>query len=510
MKAERTPNILLIMADQLPASTIGSYGHPVVRTPNLDMLAENGVLFENCYCNSPLCAPSRASLFTGRLISNIGVYDNGCELPASVPTFVHHLRRAGYETTLSGKMHFIGPDQLHGFENRLTTDIYPSSFIWSPDWSRGPQLNQGSNVRQIRDAGICSWSLQLDYDEEVQFRAMECLRQQARSLQDKEASPFFLCVGYTHPHDPFIITPEWWDLYSGKEIDLPVIPKQPTEEMHPYVQWLQIHHGVDVYPLTEREILNARRAFYGMVSYFDDLVGQLLRELCRLGLERDTIVIVTSDHGEMLGEHGMWFKRTFHENSTRVPMLVSWPGTLPKGRRVEEIVSLVDIFPTLCAIGDAEAGLSFQESIDGDSFASLLIQDDPNWKDSAVCEYCGEGTIKPMRMLRQGRYKYVHVASQEALLFDLLTDPDELNNLSGVPEFAKVEQELRAQALTGWDDLRVETEVIRSQQCRVLLSDALSRGCQTSWDWQPVIDASCQYVRVDSQKENELSRYPRV
>ena len=253
------------MADQLAANAVGAYGNTLVQTPNLDALARDGVLFQSAYCNCPICGPSRASLCTGQLVSEVGAYDNGCDFPASTPTFMHHLRRAGYETRLAGKMHFVGPDQFHGFEKRLTTDIYPSSFAWTPDWTRGAYPNPGSSVEQLHAAGKCTWSMQLDYDEEVTFRALESLRDFSRRPANEA---FFLCASYTHPHDPFIINDPWWSIYDSATVDLPTVPARRIEDLHPYNQWLQIHHRVPEFPPDEASIRNARRAYYGMVSYY--------------------------------------------------------------------------------------------------------------------------------------------------------------------------------------------------------------------------------------------------
>ncbi|MFC1805600.1 sulfatase-like hydrolase/transferase, partial [Planctomycetota bacterium] len=257
------PNVLMIMADQLPAAALGAYGHPLVRSPSIDALAAEGVRFDHCICNSPLCAPSRASMVTGLLPCRTGVFDSGCELPAQVPTVMHHLRRAGYRTILSGKMHFVGPDQLHGFDERLTTDIYPSFFHWTPNWRKGVYPNPGTSVVGLKDAGRCRWNMQLDYDEEVHFRALERLRAIARDRADRR--PFFLCVSYTHPHDPFIVPRKYWDLYDHDAIDVPAARPQPMARMHAFNRWLQVHHEIDRYPPSEELIRRARHAFYGMI-----------------------------------------------------------------------------------------------------------------------------------------------------------------------------------------------------------------------------------------------------
>ena len=208
-----TPNILLIQADQMAGPALPMYGHPVVKTPHLQRLAENGTVFQNAYCNNPVCAPSRFSMMSGRLSSKIGAYDNASEFPASIPTFAHYLRDLGYKTCLSGKMHFVGPDQLHGFEERLTTDIYPSDFGWTPDWSQTdhPFAPSVMSLRGVVEAGLCKRSLQLDYDDEVGFLAVQKIYDYAR---DKDRSPFFLTASFTHPHNPFTITREYWNRYA--------------------------------------------------------------------------------------------------------------------------------------------------------------------------------------------------------------------------------------------------------------------------------------------------------
>jgi choline-sulfatase len=469
-------NILMIMADQLAGPALPAYGHPIVRTPHLDALAARGAVFENCYCNNPLCVPSRQSMVTGRLASTIGSYDNAAELPAGVPTFVHHLRRGGYRTILAGKMHFVGPDQLHGFEERLNSDIYPATFEWTPDWRRGLYGNPGTSARKLQQSGPADWTEQLTYDEDSQRRVLERLEGLAKGQGGR---PFFLCVSYTHPHDPYVITPKYWDLYKDAEIGMPAAPATPFDAMHPYCQWLHIHHEIDKYPPSAERILASRRAYYGMLSYVDDKVGELLAALDRLGLRDETMVIFTSDHGDMMGEHGMWFKRTYHEWSTRVPLIICKPGVRP-GHRVRQIVSLVDLFPTLLDW----AGLPPAEHpLDGQSFAAGLGGALTGWKDSAMIEYMGEGMLAPMRCIREGRYKYVHVHGYPPLLFDLQADPLEASNLAGRPELAGTEAQLRAAVLKDFDFDAVHAAVLRSQQDRLMMWDALSLGQQHPWAW---------------------------
>jgi choline-sulfatase len=476
------PNIVMIMADQFVFNAIGALGHPVVQTPNIDRLVQSGVTFENCYCNSPICVPARASLLSGKHIGKLGVYDNGSELPAGVPTFVHHLRRGGYETVLSGKMHFIGPDQLHGFEHRLTKDVQPSSFALTPDWSKGVYANPGTGVKRLKQSNVCEWNKILDYDEKVLHRALEQIR--AFSMK-KDQDPFFLCASFFHPHDPFEITEEFWDMYRDHHIALPDVPAEPLDDMHPFNQWIQIHHEIDTCELTEEEIVKNRRAYYGMITYFDHKIGQIIDELERKCMMENTIIVVTSDHGEMLGEHGMWFKRTFYDQATKVPLIMSFPDHYSAGKRVNKIVSLADLSATLMKIGDVPECDDWISELDGDSFESLLFGDDENWKDEAICEYYGEGPIQPMVMLRKGRYKYVYVHEHEPLLFDMEKDPYEVHNLAQLTEYKHSIDEFQKRIATDFDMERIRKDVIHSQQERIMVAESLQIGEKTSWDHKP-------------------------
>ncbi|MDP6038138.1 MAG: choline-sulfatase [Candidatus Latescibacteria bacterium] len=488
---ESRPNILMIMADQLPAQTIGAYGHRMVKTPHMDALVERGTVFDSAYTNCPICSPSRASMCTGQYVSKIGAFDNGTDFLSSTPTFMHHLRRAGYQVVLSGKMHFVGPDQMHGFERRLTPEIYPSSFVWTPDWTKGAYHNPGTAVDQVLESGLCDWSMQLDYDEEVSFRALEALRDFAR-----KEDPFFLCASYTHPHEPFYTTREWWDLYDRDAIDMPAVGAILIEEMHPYDQWLQIHHMVDVYEPDEASIRNARHAFYGMVSYFDHQVGRLVRELERLGLAENTVIVVTSDHGEMLGEHGMWYKRTYFDPSTRVPLIFCEPG-VQEGQRVREAVSLVDLFPTFLDLGGLKDFEAVQETVDGDSLCEVLAGNRSDWKDFALSEYYSEGVCQPMRMGVSGGLKYVYVHDEIPQLFDLRNDCNEESNCVDDLAYADRLDVLKRQVHEGWDPVAMRKEVVASQQRRHVINEAQ----KDTWDVQPSFDASKQYVRGEGASD---------
>ncbi len=485
-RASEQPNIVLIMADQWTYDTLGAMGNETVRTPHIDALARGGVLFERCYCNSPLCVPSRGCLMTGRHAGRIDMFDNASELAAGTPTFAHHLRRCGYDTVLTGKMHFIGPDQFHGFEKRLLTDIYPATFTLTPDWSRGVYANPGSSVSRITDSGPCTWNLQLEYDEEVLHTSRQYLRSYATD-GNRRAKPLFLCASFTHPHDPFEITAPYWDLYDGADLPLPRSAAEPVSDMHPYDQWIQAHHEVGSHPLSDDRIRRARRGYYGMVSYFDHAVGTILNELAALDMRENTVVIVTSDHGEMLGEHGMWFKRTFHENAVRVPLVISRPATIPAGVRRDEVVSLVDLSATLLDLAGVPDAEEWVDRMDGESFRGLLepsartASAPGEWKNEAFCEYYGEGPIEPFAMLRRGRWKYVAVNREAPLLFDLDSDPCETTNCATDPAHSAVREAMAAEVDRRVDLPAMSQRVRDSQKERLMVHEALTTGEARLW-----------------------------
>ena len=314
--ATRKPNFLLIQADQLAPQFLAAYGHPLVKTPNIDRLAEQGVVFDAAYTNAPLCAPSRFVMMSGRLPSRIAAWDNAVEFSSEIPTFAHYLSAEGYRTCLSGKMHFIGPDQLHGFGERMTTDVYPLDFTRHPEWDRpNAKLDWYHNMEVVTKAGICTRAMYMDYDDEVIFRAKRFLFDHAR--EDPER-PFLLTVSMIQPHDPYLCREEHWNLSRDDEIDLPRVPLESVEE-DPHSARLRFSYGASELDPEEETIRDVRHAYYGSISDIDDRVGELLKALEGAGFRDNTIVVFTSDHGDMLGERGMWFKMSFLENSSRVP-----------------------------------------------------------------------------------------------------------------------------------------------------------------------------------------------
>lgn len=498
------PNIVVVMADQLAPQFTGAYGHRIARTPHLDALAARGMRFDAAYCNSPLCAPSRFAFMSGQLISRIAAYDNASEFKATVPTFAHYLRSLGYRTCLSGKMHFVGPDQKHGFQDRVTTDIYPSDFAWTPDWEAHDERIEKwyHNMQTVKESGLAQATFQIDYDDEVGFAARRWLFDRARDRAAGDRTPFAMVASFIHPHDPYVARPEWWNLYSDDEIDMPAFVP-PLEAQDPFSRRLMDGIEASYVPLTEEEVRRARRAYLANVSYFDSKIGEIVRTLKETGEIDNTVVIVTADHGDMLGERGLWYKMNFFENSARVPLVMAGPG-IAQGT-AGNACSLVDMLPTLIEIAGGDESI-LGEPVDGRSLMPLARGEaDP--VDEAIGEYCAEMTPSPVFMIRRGCYKYIHCDPDPPQLYDLAEDPLEMKNLATDAAQHEVAAAFAAEVAARWDSEALRRQVIATQKSRRALHAAMEAGAGEDWDYNPPSDASQQYVRNHMDWTVAAARY---
>jgi len=495
------PNILLLMVDQMTASAMSIYGNRVCQMPNMDRLAERSTVFDHAYTHSPLCAPARFALLSGRESSRINAFDNASEFPASQPTIAHYLRQLGYWSGLCGKMHFIGPDQVHGFNERITTDVYPSSFAWVPHWDKGAgYITSGVTCGSVIESAPCIRSMQMDYDDEVEYRGIQRLYDLARTPAHL---PFFQTISFTHPHHPFTISQDYWDRYRHEDIDMPRVGEIAFEQLDYHSRGLYFAHGRHLHEITDTHVRNARHAYYGMLSYVDDKIGRILDTLEVTGLAQDTLVIFTSDHGEMLGERGMWHKHHFFESASRVPLCFSLPGEIEPGR-VDAVVSHIDILPTLMDwLGAGEV------ITDGDSFAGALRGDGLAAERTVFADYLAIGPCVPCRMVRRGDFKYMYTHGKQAQLYNLAQDPDELVNLVGDPEHQMLAADLLALLQRDWDPDEVDARVRRSQRQRIAINR--SPGPQPSWDFVFRKGDETRFVRnreVDGTKGRY--RLPRI
>lgn len=497
------PNILIFMVDQLNGTLFPDGPADWLHTPNLKKLAERSVRFQNTYTASPLCAPGRASFMSGQLPSRTGVYDNAAEFASDIPTYAHHLRRAGYHTCLSGKMHFVGPDQLHGFEERLTTDIYPADFGWTPDYRKpGERIDWWyHNMGSVTGAGVAEISNQLEFDDEVAYHAVRKVYDYARQKEDR---PWCLTVSFTHPHDPYVARRKYWDLYEDCEHLEPVVADLGYEQHDAHSKRIFDANDWRSFDIKTEDIRRSRRAYFANISYLDDKIGEVLEALEKS--RQEAIILFVSDHGDMLGERGLWFKMSFFEGSSRVPLMIAADGFEPG--LVNAPVSTLDVTPTLAAL----AGLSLDEILpwtDGESLIDLMNggeRDNP-----VLMEYAAEGSQAPLVSMRYQKWKYNRCTLDPDQLFDLEADPHELKNLADNPAQAGTVMALRTKSERRWDLDAFDQAVRESQARRWVVYDALRNGAYYPWDYQPLQKASERYMRnhLDLNDLEENQRFPR-
>lgn len=486
MKKE-PPNILLIMADQMTPFMLEACGGSGAKTENMTKLAARSANFTTTYTPSPICVPARSCFMTGLYTSTTGCYDNGDPYPSFIPTFAHYLTNAGYETVLSGKMHFVGADQLHGFERRLNTDVYPSGFIWS--YPLPPEDDPTFRVFDFAPQYMAEnigpgWSQELQYDEETHFKSLDYLRH----VPDK---PWMLTVSFTNPHPPYKVPKKYWNIYRDTDIPLPEYPNNMDEKYSDYDRAIRRWHGLHLKGDEVRKPENQiamRRGFAALAHYVDDKIGELLDVLEENGLRDETIVIFTSDHGEMLGEKGMIQKRSLYEWSSRIPLFIDIPGAAPV--QIDTPVSLLDVPATLIDIaGQAPVrpmeGRSLLPAIHGAELEVVPV----------ISEYHGEGIMRPSFIVRLGDWKYHYCQGSKARLFNIAEDPDEWYDRVGDPEIAKIELELDQVITGGYFDLeKISQDVWERLPMKKVVNDAM-KASSTHWDYQVDQNASTQFIR---------------
>ena len=434
----KKPNVLLIMTDQQRWDTLGCYGNEVMETPNLDYLAANGTVFENGYTCTPSCIPARATLLTGQDPWNTGILGMGAgQGPAQLleNTLPESLANAGYHTQCVGKMHVHPQRSLQGFHNILLDE---SSRVVDPgfesDYVKWFNANRPAEVGR-EDHGIDwnswmsrSWHLP-EYLHPTAWTAQESIRFLKRRDPTK---PFFLKTSFARPHSPYDAPPYYFDLYDKKEI-----PEAQIGE------WAQVHdvpkdatdpnawHG----KRKDEEIRRARVSYYGNISFIDHQIGCILRELRKCQQLDNTVIIFSSDHGDMMGDNNLWRKTYAYEGSAHVPFIV-W---LPKEMR-EKIqersgapVCLQDIMPTIL---DA-CGVEIPDTVDGKSVLPLVRGEDTDWRQYVHGEHTAAySPTNEMQYLTDGNWKYIWLPrTNQEQLFDLKTDRYETRDLAADPQY---------------------------------------------------------------------------
>ena len=352
-------NIVFLFSDEHAGSVMGNSGHPVVQTPHLDRLSEQSYTFDNAYCNYPICTPSRLSMLTGRYPHQIEAWDLGAIADRRYETWGDYFAKADYETVLCGRTHFNGTDRLLGFSYRMLDDLHRWRHTTGRPPRRGPDARRGSNSH-VTECGPGDHE-HTRYDRNVTDLAVDFLREKAASSDEK---PFLLYCGFMHPHFPLIAPPEFYSLYDPDTLELPETWNERLESQHPIIQHHRWAWRNDI-PPPEATVRCALAAYYALVSALDAQIGRILEAIDTSPLREDTVVIYTSDHGEMAGHHGIWQKQCFYEPAVKVPLMLRLPSG--ETRRVAQNVSLVDVLPTLLEV----AGLETPSDLPGDSLLEI-------------------------------------------------------------------------------------------------------------------------------------------
>ena len=424
------PNILLIMSDEHDPAVTGCYGHPHIETPHLDRLASEGTTFDNAYTACPICVPARMSFMTGQYVHQIGTYDNGSPLAGTIPTMGSYLEAAGYETAACGRTHFIGPERLHGFGVRLMDDAEKWKHWSMSAPSRTPNNRRGSNSHVTECGPGENW--QIDYDSTATDLSERFLKSRAQ-YPDR---PFFLYTGFMNPHFPLLCPREYFDRYYPDRVILPHTRTEPCDTQHPSIQqlryWLRNEE-----PLSDDISTTATAAYYGLISFTDDLIGRLLDIIDNSFLRDNTVVIYVSDHGEMGGHHGIWQKQCFYEHAVRVPMIIRHPNA-SGNQRIAAGANLIDILPTLLDLAEQDPaplpGSSLRPAILGHPFPDRPI----------FSEYHALGALTGGFMIKKGAWKYIHYVGLPDQLFNVANDPEEIEDRADDPTCADILSDLRA------------------------------------------------------------------
>ena len=473
------PNILFLFSDEHSYRCLSLLERPTgepVHTPTLDGLAEHGAYFSSAYCQSPLCTPSRICLLTGRSPMTSGGWANGSYLRPEIPTIPSVFADAGYTTCLVGKMHLGGTNQSAGFAYRPYGDLTGRAGHQPDPLSK----REGGHEMRSRtaDAGITGIPESALQEQVIVRESVAFLREQAAAQPER---PWFLCASFSRPHFPLTAPGRFFNNYWPERITPPKVGRTGDTSFHPMT--VGMAKGFRTEEVSEQEMMKARAAYFACVDYLDEILGDLLHLMERSGLLENTIIVYTSDHGEMAGEHGMWWKNSWHEAAARVPLIIQTPlqrrGDSPVVR-VDTPVSLADLFPTLCGLADIEApdGLEGRDLSEAVSIGNELPAE-PVFVDNPLPRW---GVGSEHRVVRLGQYKFVRFRGMGPhLLFDLEADPLEQRNLleSGTEPELAIGRQLKALVDESWDFDAAEAQRNKDEEERrrnALRGDARRHG----------------------------------
>jgi choline-sulfatase len=453
-------NLLIIMSDQHSRGAMRCYGHPLVRTPNLDRLAARGTRFTSCWTPSPVCIPARASFATGKYIHQIGFWDNADPYDGSIPSWHHLLRSAGHRTVSIGKLHFRSNDEDCGFSESLVPMHVVDRKGDLLGLIRDDLPVRGAAYKMARMAGPGE-SIYTQYDRDIAARAQIWLHEEAPKHRDK---PWVLFVSFVAPHYPLTAPPEhFYRYFADPSLPMPRFYQPHERPDHPFIRDYATAFNFDDYFKTSDDVRRAVAGYFGLCSFMDEQAGKVIDALAVSGAAAETRVLYTSDHGDAVGQRGLWGKSTLYEEVVGVPLIVAGDG-FPEGRVVDEPCNLVDIHPFISECVGETGRSTVEPDHPGVSIARLAAGECPNR--TVLSEYHGMGSTTGAFAIRHGRFKYIHYVKYRPQLFDLERDPDEQNDLSADPAHAKVlaQCEARLRALLSPEQVDARAKKRQAEQ----------------------------------------------
>ena len=430
----QTTNTIILMSDEHAGSMLGCAGHPHIQTPNLDRLAARGTRFANAYTNSPICVPARASFATGKYGHQTGHWDNATPYAGAPRSWGHVLQENGHRVGSIGKLHYRNDTDDVGLDFQEIPMHLVNGVGDVLGCIRDPMPRRWK-ARDLADGAGPGETAYTTYDRRITQSAVDWIGREAGSTHDSK--PWVLFVSLVAPHFPLTAPQEFYDLYK----DLDLWPAKPArDDDHP---WLKVLQHCFVYDnFTPEKIRAGLTAYYGLTSFMDANIGRILDAVDAAGLAGTTRIIYVSDHGDNMGERGLWGKSNMYEESAAVPMIVAGPD-IPEGKLCQTAVSLVDVFPTVL---DAASIPVDDPELPGRSLMEIASEADDETR-AVFSEYHAAGATTGAFMIRKGRWKYIYYAGFEPQLFDLKADPQELNDLGTSPEHEAVLADLYRELL---------------------------------------------------------------
>jgi choline-sulfatase len=446
--------MLVIVSDEQAAKYMGCSGHPIVKTPNLDRLAARGTRFTSAYTNCPICVPARASLATGRYVHELGTWDNAIAYEGKQATWAHRLTAAGRRAVSIGKLHYRDDTVLGGFDET----IIPMHIIDGLGDLLGavrdplPIRHKTKSLSEELGPGESSYTR---YDRAITKTAIEWLSETAPKLEQ----PWTLYVGLVAPHFPLIAPEEFFALYPPDQMPLPKACRPEEWPQHPWFEAIRkCFIWNDFFDDDKRRLATA--SYFGLCSFLDDNIGKILAALDKAGLGGNTRILYSSDHGDNLGVRGLWGKSNHYQESVQIPMIMAGPD-VPQGKVVSTPVTLVDVFPTVLECTGTPSAEE-DRAKPGRNLLTIAKAADDEMR-VAFSEYHAAGAASGSFMIRRGRYKLAYFVGMAPQLFDLVVDPEEMDDLAGRPEHAATVAQLEAELRRICDPEEVDAQAKADQ-----------------------------------------------